>query len=444
MQSKKRQLMLGAGATALSALVPAGKAGAVPVTPTRTLVAAYFGGWCNPMDGSQRWIHGDNPWGTYPTADRPKVTHRMGLFPERFPLTLQTEDDSNQMAQHYLDEEILTASQYGINVFAMNWFRDEFLNYPVINFKNSPHKDRMSFFLQWSNNSNASNDPPQDTREYFFEGVRRAALHMADPSYWRINGKPVFAIYSVEQIDRIIYATKGLASDYKYAKGEAQLVHDAFLQDCHNIVANVLVHNDNTGGITGLRNAARVKNNALANQPAGISTSGITGTFTQAMHLVVGTSDIGSWGMCETVQGMYVYNIRSKWVGAAQVKLTSYAEMMSTAVSQYNFYISSMRDFTHGKTTWWPTLMAGFDDSPWQASDALAQHCLPTPQQFAQHCAQVSTAHAGNTDTTGGITFICAWNEYGEGSWISPTSAIYNSRLESIQKYLKNGEPYAG
>lgn len=442
MQSKKRQLMLGTGAAALSTLLPAGKASAVSVTSTRTLVAAYFGGWCNPMDTSQRGVHGDNPWGVYPTALYP-INHRMGLFPERFPLTLQTADNYNQAAQHYMDEEILTASQYGIDVFAMNWFRDEFLNYPVINFKNSPNKDRMSFFLQWSNNSNFSTDPPQDTREYFFEGIRKAALHMSDPSYWKINDKPVFAIYSVTQIDRIIFATRGLPSDYKYASLlEAKLWHDAFLQDCHNIVTNVITGNDNTGGITGTRNAARVKNPALETQPAEISTSGITGTLVPSMHLLVATSDIGNWGQCETVQGMYVYNIRSKWVGNTQVKLTSYADMMSTAQSQYNLYISSMRNFTNGKTTWWPTLMAGFDDSAWQASDALAQHCLPTPEQFAQHCAQVSSTHASNTDTTGGITFICAWNEYGEGSWVSPTSAIYNNRLESLQKYLKNGTPY--
>lgn len=439
MQIKKRQMMIGAGGAALSTLLP-GSAGAVTalVPPPMTLVATYFGGWCKPMDASQRFVHGDNPWGVYPNAQFPHLMHHMGDFPERFPLAGPPEgyDESQQSV---IDEALVTASSFGIDVFAVNWFRDEFLNHPVVNIKRSADKGLMKFFLQWSNNSNNSTQPPADSREYFFEGIRRAAIHMKDSAYWTRNGKPVFAIYSVAQIDRIINLTLGRPANFNYPTiSQATLEHDAFLQDCHNIVANVIA-GDDTGGISGHLNATVVRNGTVV--PASVNTSGIVGSFTPSMYLMVATGDVGSWARCASVQGMYVYNTRSGKFPATATspRLThSFAEMATACQQVYDLVIPAMRNFAPGKV-WWPTLMSGFDQKPWGGTtqDPLHDNCLPTVEEFKNHCLQVKAVHQQNPDVTGGVTFIYAWNELGEGGWIVPTPAIGTSRLEALRDSLK-------
>jgi hypothetical protein len=421
MQSKKRQLMLASGAAAISTLLPTGQVFAQSAQRKPTVVAAYFGGWCSPMDPTQESTHGPDPW-----ADN--ATHRMGTFSGRHPYALLAADRGNQAQQHYMDEEIQLAVQYGVDVFAINWYRNDFLNYAVENFKKSKNNDQMKFFLQWSNNSNLSVNNAGLHRQYFFEGIRRAAQHMTHESYWKIGGKPVFAIYAVDQIDRIIFDTKKIT---KYdAVNTATACHDEFLRDCHNIVANVLA-GDSTGGISGTTNDAKVL------QPAG--------TFSPAMHLVIATYDIGSWGRCNNLQGMYLYAIRSKEDQNHQFSLTvNYDEMMTAAKDRQTLYVNSMRGYRSAKQTWWPTVMTGFDDSPWQKTDSAAQHCNATAAQFATHCSEMYDLCTKNdpvqNSVTGGIVFVYAWNEYGEGGWLAPSPDIGTSRLETVRDVLK--KPY--
>lgn len=474
MQPKKRQLMIGAGAAAVSTLLPAMRAGAAEGTPKRTLVAAYYGGWSNPIDPSQRFVHGDNPWDVYPKLPLyGNVTHRMGgksddgkpLFKDRYPKGSTWPEGYDEKQQQYMDTAIVDASNYGIDVFAMNWYNDAFSNYPVENFKTSPNKNLMHWFLQWSNNSNSSKTPPTDSRQYFFESILRAAKHMDDSSYWTLHGKPVFAIYDVRQIDRIIQATlkeMTLApmstADTPDGYKDRLSKHEAFLQDCHNVVANyrapVRFGDEVTGGIEGTGNAATVynpmtKKSELCVEKPVKDYVPSTKDYVQSMHLLVATGDIGSWGRCTTVNGMYAYNIRSS---LQQVLADSFKTMAEIAKAQYARYVPAVKSYRPpgGQQTWWPTLMAGFNDSPWVLSEKPTQDCMPTPEQFKEHCNDVRDVLDADQDATGGVAFIYAWNEYGEGGWIAPTlkadgtnpEDVSYERLDTVKRYLKGDEKY--
>ncbi len=446
MQQKKRQLILGAGAAAAGSLLPLAKALAGPTAttvaePLRTLVAAYFGGWCKPMDPAQSFVHGDNPWGVYPTATRPGVHHRMGLeeFRDRYPVEGPWNSDGtggyDEKQPEHMEAAVRHASDYGVDVFAVNWYRDEFLNYPVENLKKDlvtgrfkiGNPEKIRWFLQWSNNSNYHYNPPSDSRVYFYEGMRLAALHMKDqPYYWTQKGKPVFGIFSVAQIDRIINLEAGRAVDAPYASTAAAIAaHEAFLRDCHNIVANVLAR-DETGGIS------------VSAADKTVSVSQLTTKFTPSMYLLVATADVGSWAACSTVDGMQTYNIRSGVFGGVERKAQCYNEIMLAAQAQYDLCIPAMRKYLPKKISWGPTLMAGYDDRPWYGSDGEAQQCPATDAQFQQHCTQVNNVHNANRDVTNGVTFIYAWNEWGEGGWIAPTEGIGNRKLQQLKAYLRD------
>jgi hypothetical protein len=437
--TKRRQLLAGAGSALVGSALP-GSVLAATTTPTpttsRTLIAAYFGGWRQPMDASQVFIHGTDPWAMYPTAALPNVRHKMPNFKERWPL-IATETGYDESQQWVIDSEIKTAAAYGIDVFAMNWYRDEFLNHPTVNFKKSVNKRLMKFFLHWSNNSNNSSKlPPFDSREYFFEGIRRAAIHMRDPSYYRIDGKPVFAMYDCSQIDRIINTIRGKTLTYVApTTAESTLVHDAFLQDMHNIVGNVLA-GDDTGGISGKLNETVVKRAGV--MPASVNTSGIIGSFTPSMYLVVGTTDVGAWARCNGVQGMYKYCIRTGNFGGVTRLTHSYAEMMTGCQQNYDLVMPAMMNYAPGKT-WWPTTMAGFDQRPWggTTNDPLHDNCIATAAEFEVHCKQVRAAIDKYPTVSKGTTFIYAWNELGEGGFIAPTRGLGTSRLDSLKRLVK-------
>ncbi len=446
--NKRRQLIAGAGSAIVGSALPGSpllaatttaKTAVATVSP-RTLIAAYFGGWRQPMDASQVYIHGTDPWAQYPTAALPKVNHSMPKFKERWPL-IASDTGYDESQQWVIDGEIKTAAAYGIDVFAMNWYADEFLNHPVVNFKKSPNKGLMKFFIHWSNNSNwysqyAGRPVPYDSREYFFEGMRRAAIHMRDPSYYRINGLPVFALYDASQVDRIISLTRGLASTALPAStAESLLVHDAFLQDLHAIVANVLA-GDDTGGISGKLNAVVVKRGGVV--PSKVNLSGITGSFTPSMYLVVGTTDVGAWARCNSVQGMYKYCIRTGTFNGVTRLTHSYAEMMTGCQQNYDLVMPAIQNYAPGKT-WWPTTMAGFDQRPWggTTSDPLHDNCIATAAEFETHCAQVRAAMDKYPKAANNTTFIYAWNELGEGGFITPTRGWGTTRLDSLKRLVK-------
>lgn len=438
-QMKRRQILQSAAGAALTATLPMEAMSATATTTaatTRTLVAAYYAGWPMPLDKSIQWLHGTNPWGTFENKAIPTAFNAMAKYPERFPLIGPAPGGYDESQQWVIDTEIRTAAAYGVDVFAMNWYRDEFLNHSIVNFKKSTRKSLMKFFLQWSNNSNTSKAPPSDSREYFFEGIRRAAIHMRDPSYWRIDGKPVFAIYDTSQVDRIINACRGVPSTYvNPTAAQATLVHDAFLQDLHNIVANVLA-GDDTGGITGKLNAAVVKRAGVT--PTSVATNGPVGSYTPSMYLIVCTGDVGAWAKCIGLQGMYLYCIRTGTFNGAKRLTHSFTEMMTACQQSYDLYLPAVQNYAPGKT-FWPTTMAGFDQRPWggTTADPLHDNCISTAAEFDVHCKQVRTALDKYPKVTAGTTFIYAWNELGEGGFITPTRDLGTTRLVSLRDRVK-------
>jgi len=419
----RRQMLASAASLALDAGLPTL---AQAKDSGTTLVAAYFGGWCQPMEKSQKWIHGENPWGVYPNARMPGVKNHMGSYPERFPLIGPAPEGYDDAQPWVIESEIKTASGFGIDVFAMNWFRDEFLNRPMLNFKACENTMGMKFFLQWSNNSNASVAPPADTREYFFEGIRRAAIHMRATSYWRQDGLPVFAIFDVTQIDRIINLCRGRAPATPFAnRAESVQLHDAFLQECHRIASHVLA-GDDSGGISGKLNQAKV-----ADVP------GQAG-FRPAMYLMVSTSDVSSWAPCPTVQGMYCYNIRTGDFDGKNRLTHSFAEMMTACQQNYDAVYPEISKRGPGKA-YWATIMAGFDQRPWggTTSDPRHDNCVPTAAEFDSHCKQVRAVLDRYPEQSKRVAFIYAWNEMGEGGWIIPTPSIGTTRLAALQRNFK-------
>lgn len=331
----------------------------------------------------------------------------MGAHPERTP-AIGANDESLQWV---MDNHIQTASRYGVQVFAMNWYRDDFLTYATENYMASPYKMAMHWFIQWSNNANTSHDPaiPTNSQQYFFEGIRRAATHMSDPAYYRVNGLPVLSIFYPVQIDAIVQAIAGTA----LAQAQLKVARAGFLASCQQIVANVLA-GDHSGGISGSGNNCTV-----------------AGSYRHAMHLMICTADVGGWANLEPVDGMYRYNVRGGTFGGVARAPHNYTEQMSAVDQAMTLAIPATGANAPGRA-YWPTLMAGWNMQPVGGSpDPLADYPGPSAAEFQTHCQQIK-GYLDQWPQTNRTLFVYAWNELGEGGYLLPTATGGTAKLETL------------
>lgn len=126
----------------------------------------------------------------------------------------------NEADRYVMEMEINAAADHGVNTFIYDWywfdnrpFLENCLNEGYLNARNN---DRVQFFLMWANhNVNALWDKRLCDDILTSEVVWRAALnrqqfeeiadrilekYMHHPSYYRIDGKPVFMIYDMKNL----------------------------------------------------------------------------------------------------------------------------------------------------------------------------------------------------------------------------------------------------
>lgn len=170
-------------------------------------VAAYF--WPAYHD-EPRWRRfmplGDGEWETVRSA-RPKFE---GHYQPRVPLW----GYENEADPEAMEKKLDTAARYGVNVFIFDWywyenqpFLEEALNQGYLRARNN---DQVKFYLMWANH-NASTlwdlEHSHDLKMVWPGAVDRTTFttltdrvierYFKHPSYYKIDGRPVFSIYEL-------------------------------------------------------------------------------------------------------------------------------------------------------------------------------------------------------------------------------------------------------
>lgn len=355
----------------------------------QNIVVAYFGGWKDPPDAP--WYL-PSPWG-YP----PGIV--MGDYPERHPLYGTVDEDNQDVINHHLE----LAESAGITVFAVNWYRDDYLSYAATRMAAAPADlaPSVKWCVQWSNHY----DDDQTfafPKSYLFEGVRRAALRMNGSRYWLKDSKPVFILFSDEHLDNVIATALGQPLTYAPSLAE----RNALVADIRNIVGNVL-DGDTSGGISG---------------------STVSASANPGPYLVLMTAD-ATWTTAIGIDATTRYNFNVGTIGGVSRYAHTYEELHY--VGQTTNRQMLLNATAAGKPTW-PVLASGWSRLPWGGteSDPLADNCLPETHEWRRHLVsgRILASHP-RADST---VFIYAWNEFGEGGWIQPTPAIGTTRLDAI------------
>ena len=123
----------------------------------------------------------------------------------------------NEADPYVMDMEINAAADHGVNVFIYDWYWYDgrpFLEQCLNNgFLKAPSRSRMRFYLMWANHDATTvwdkrcaerNEVVwsgrQDERQFGIVCDRVIERYFSDPCYYKIDGRPVFMIYDVENL----------------------------------------------------------------------------------------------------------------------------------------------------------------------------------------------------------------------------------------------------
>ena len=306
-----------------------------------------------------------------------------------------------------MQEKIIkTATKYGVNTFIFDWywydgrpFLEGVLNEGFLKAKNN---GKMKFYLMWANHTaNAYWDRTEmnKNRVYWHGEVDRQTFeqftdhiirdYFSRPNYYRIDGKPVFAIY---EIGTFIRGMGGME--------QARKALDSFREKCVK------------AGLPGVHLQAIVWS-AL---PSTISATPGDKSETQD-HTIsyLGFNSLTNYQWCHLEPTNRDYR--------------DWGEAAITRWEQYD------RDFS---VPYFPHVSIDWDPNPRNPVEYAPQHVVfdVTPQKFEDFLRRAKTyidAHPSQPP----LVTINAWNEWAEGSYLEPDTEYRYDFLKAVRRVFK-------
>lgn len=362
-------------------------------------IAAYY--WPAYHD-EPRWRRfmpkGEGEWETVRLAT-PRFP---GHYQPRVPMWgYEDEADPAVMAR-----KIDAAADHGVNVMIFDWywyenapFLEEALNRGFLGARNN---DRIRFYLMWANhNATTLWDLTQshENRVVWSGGVDRAGFeaatqramdrYFAHPSYYRIDGKPVFSIYEVGTL------MKGLGGP------------DAAREALDGFRARAV-----RAGFPGLH----LQGVLWSNIPAGLSAVPGDRTPTQANTVqALGLDSLTNYQWCHYVRPKGDY---AAWAEKAMAAWPKWAA-----------------DFP---VPFFPHVSIGWDTNPRFMSFKDAVITGATPELFGESLRR-AMRYVEERSLSPRLITVNSWNEWSEGSYLEPDERFGMKYLEAVKKALEEG-----
>ena len=260
--------------------------------------------------------------------------------------------------------------------------------------------EKMNFYLMWANHTHTTYlDPKEpDKSKVFWKGevdfdiFDRFTDHVIKdyfmkPNYYRIDGKPVFAIY---ELGTFINGLGGME--------EAKKALDHFRVKCVKAgLKGVHLQAILWGALPSTLSA--VPGDKSETQDNTVKYLGFNSlTNYQWCHFVPANQDYASWG--------------------------------EKAVSKYKEFSESF------SIPYFPHVSIDWDNNPRFPGDPQPAVSNVTPQKFEKFLYKAKEFIDKHPDQTPLVT-INAWNEWGEGSYLEPDTEFKYGFLEAVKKVFK-------
>jgi hypothetical protein len=309
-----------------------------------------------------------------PGAPSAKPWRPLEGYADRKPLLGWYDEGDDDVMRQQLDWMI----QYGVKFVAFDWYWDgkynrALLEHALAAYFRAPQRNQVPFALLWANHgevpsSQANFDRMVDWWVKYYAGR---------PEFLRIDGKPVVFVYSSAELAE---RAKAIGSSMKQLLAQAQ---------------------------------QRARDAGL---PGFYFVAGVTGDTPDLLR------DARSMGY----SAVTVYNLHSP--SGQEGKLAHSYKDLSTA------YQTHWRQYVASSSV--PIILpmtAGWDRRPWGGTyDTKHDQCMSTLDEFKTHLSDARKFMEALKQPGPKLGIVCCWNEFGEGSFVEPTSAQGKGRLERI------------
>ncbi len=311
------------------------------------------------------------------------------------------EDESDPKV---MDKKIHAAVTHGVNVFIFDWYW--FDNKPLLEscldsgFLNANH-NRMKFYIMWANHDATSYWDPKDpdkSQVYWTGRVDSAVFHtivarvitkyFKQPSYYKIDGKPVFSIYELNNFIKGLGGAKAAKEALDYFRKK---VVDA--------------------GFPGLYLQA-ILWSAVPDSLQGISLS-INSQNNVMKYFGFNSFTNYTWAHLQNQVGDY-----EKWADSSIAVWKTYSDSFSTP------YV--------------PNVTVGWDANP-RFPFKTGYITNSTPDKFKQYLIKAKQ-YIDNHPKQPRLITINAWNEWSEGSYLEPDTLYKMKYLDAVKEIFDNNQ----
>ncbi|MDE5646807.1 MAG: glycoside hydrolase family 99-like domain-containing protein [Muribaculaceae bacterium] len=389
-------------AAAMAAITMTGCSGNTASTPSADTTDDYYVAafvWPSCHDDSlghkYLWGDGEGEWEVIKKGDPRFEGHQQ----PKQPLWGYEHDNDPKVVERWID----TALKYGVNTFIYDWYW--FMNGPYLEgavndgFLKAANNEKMNFYLMWANHFVKHNywnyhrygddesilfDPVIDENNYKIIVDRIISQYFTRPNYVKIDGCPVFGIFSIDNF------IAGFDGDLDKA-GEAIKYFDEKAREAG--FKGVHLQEIHGGGW-------KLNEETAAKMKQKIEKVGID---SEAFY------NMGGFDCDYMVHGKNGIEIREQWDSIFDVPV-------------------------------YPTVSIGWDDTPRfpakGAADVTRFHNTPTT--FATYL-KAAKDYADSHPDQPKFIMINAWNEWVEGSYLLPDRLNGYGYLEAVRDVL-NGE----
>lgn len=301
--------------------------------------------------------------------------------------------------------QIDVAAAYGVNVLIYDWYwydRRPFLEDALnTGFLGAPNNGKVKFYIMWANHDAASiwdirNSHDRqvvwqggvDRREFEIVGNRLIERYFGHPSYYRVDGMPLFSIYDLANL---VDGLGGVA--------EAR----AALEWLRERAAHA--------GLGGLHLQAELRGKTVIDA-SGVDTGGKHDWTTLVRELGFDSATHYQW--------CHIFEPKG-----------DYAVWGDKAVASWDEFAASV-DIPYA-----PHVTIGWDNNPRFIGYKDAMITGETPEKFAEYLAAAKGYIDAHPNQPALIT-VNSWNEWSEGSYLLPDTRNGYAYLEAVRRVFKD------
>jgi len=361
-------------------------------------VAAYIWPSCHddPLGREKLWPDGIGEWEVIKKGD----SRFAGHYQPRQPLWGYELDNDPKVVEKWIE----VATDHGVNVFVYDWYWYEGGPYleGALNdgFLKARNNEKMQFYIMWANHDVKYNywnvhrykdntdilwNAKVDWENYKIIVDRVIKQYFMRPNYFKINGEPVFSIFSIGK----------LLESFNNSAEDARKALDYFREEVKK------------AGFPGLHIQWNQGGGSVMSEEAAARFAGNVKTM--------GFNSVAMYNMGGINEDYIVY-------GSNSIKIR---EQMDTILDVPVF----------------PCVSIGWDDTPRFPAKGMKDvvHYHNTPQSFAALLARAKE-YADNHPEQPKLITINAWNEWVEGSYLLPDMLNGFGYLEAVKEVIIDGK----